>query len=745
MMKSPKSVDVIASKVDEMALVSRRNFLNLCGVAAVALPFRFNLAPDNAIASKWVIGGKGIVRNLEPDTTAGVRAVSLRNVETNYEWIVPGDSEFAFSAEQWKFEGLGPESGFRVVGEHKQESDPGRSELRLDLLNDEHQVKLSLFYTSFEGTSVIEQWARLENVGTKTIAGISRFDPIYFTLRGRPAELRCRTIHRGNYKLEDWPLEHSLDIHGGEPNRSARMGFLAVEKPEDDEILFIGIKWERDWVMSLKEDETKKGVQLNVGLRSFSHDLKPGTFLETPKVFLGVAHGDLDAACISMQRFLRKAVFPPALDRFPWVLYDFYLTVGGDIEKPILQEIDFAAELGVETFYYDASWYEGSAINGRGNWGAGLGRYSEDRRKFPRGIAYVSSYAHSKGLKFGLWVDPGVVDQELIPREIPQQWVAQHDGKNIDLQVTYRGERWAPLTKLCFGNPDVVAHVKDKLNGIINQFHLDWMKWDNSGLSQVACNREDHGHQAGDGSYAAMLGEYDIWNSIHKSHPNLVMEVCGGYSPQDFGKANSSRAHWLSDATFPSRHVRENVSTASYLFPSSCNAAYVRRERGGTEQKSDEMMDSKDAVFLDAAYRSRMMGLFGFGAYEVLENRVSLFPPEVLEAARRNIPTFKGYRHLLAEDCYHLTPPTGSDTGWQALEFCKEDGSEAVLFAFRNGSSQSAYRFKLRGLQLTARYSVTSVNQQQQTIQAARELIQDGAFIDLAQSEMSEILLLKRV
>lgn len=737
-------MDIVTSRLNKIVPVSRRGFLKTCGAAtALALPFRFSLAQTTQIRSKWTVGGPEIVRNFDSNTAGGLRSVSLRNVETNYEWIAPSDSEFAFSAKEWSFEGLGSDSGFRLIGEQKEEIEPGKSELRLDFQNDEHQLKLSLFYTAYEGTAVIEQWARLQNVGDKTIVGLSRFDPLYFKLRGRAAQFRCRTIHRG-YKLENWPIDRAWEIHGGGPGGSGHMGFVALEKPDDGEVLFIGIKWERDWVISLKEDETNGGMQLNAGLRNFSHDLKPGAFLDTPTIFLGVTHGDLDDACRSMQRFLRKAIFPSALEKFPWVLYDIYFTEG-DIEKALFHEIDFAAELGVETFYYDASWYEGSEANGNGNWGAGLGRYREDRRKFPSGIASLSSYAHSKGLKFGLWVDPGVVDQTIIPQEVPHKWVAQHDGKDIELQVTYRGERWAPLTKLCFGNPEVVEHIKDNLNRIINDFHLDWIKWDNSGVNQTVCNRDDHGHQTGDGSYAAMQGEYNIWNSIHKSHPNLVLEVCGGYSPLDFGKAHSSRATWLSDATFPSRHVRENIATASYLFPSSCNASYVRRERGGTEEKSDEMMGQKDAVFLDTAYRSRMMGLFGFGAYEVLENRVSLFPAEVLDAARRNIPIFKRYRHLLAEYCYHLTPPAGSDEGWQALEFCKDDGSEAVLFAFRNSSTQTAYRFKLRGLQPAARYEVASVNHQQHTIRAASELTGNGLLIDLTEKEMSEILLFKRV
>ena len=138
------------------------------------------------------------------------------------------------------------------------------------------------------------------------------------------------------------------------------------------------------------------------------------------------------------------------------------------------------------------------------------------------------------------------------------------------------------------------------------------------------------------------------------------------------------------------------------------------------------------------------MGWFGFITLEKLENRVSQFPQEVLAAARRNIPVYKSYRHLLAEDCYHLTPASGSPEGWQAVEFCKRDGSEAVVLAFRNSSTQSLYRFWLRGLQRGARFSVKSVNHQDETMRSGEELDNDGIFIALPKGDMSEVLLIKR-
>jgi alpha-galactosidase len=289
------------------------------------------------------------------------------------------------------------------------------------------------------------------------------------------------------------------------------------------------------------------------------------------------------------------------------------------------------------------------------------------------------------------------------------------------------------------GNPEVVEHLKTNLSRIITEFQLDWLKWDNSGLpgQPTVCNRNDHGHQKGDGSYAALVGAYAIWEHLHKNHPDVVLEQCGYGSRHDYGLARFCRANWLSDASYPSRHVRENTLTASHLYPSFYNGAWIVLD--------PEVQKQKDPGRLDMMYRSRMMGLFGFGTLtgKLLTERVSLYPKEVLDAARRNIPVYKRIRHLLAGDCYHLTPPSGSAEGWQAAEFCKRDGCEAVVFAFRGTSTQSRYLLQLKGLKPETRYVVRSENQATEAVRTGAELARDGFIVELSKVDLSELLLLR--
>lgn len=719
--------------------MERRDFLGSL-ISMPALLAVDNGSPVQAIQNRsnsWNIGTESVKRTFTQEPiSGGVRLISLKNIATGYEWIKPSYCDFAFNSTALQFEGLKAGSGFSLKGQQSRRTEGGATEVRLDFLNQSLSLKLSLLYTSFPGTAVFEQRCRLENIGTKAISNVTRFDPVYFKLRTTSADLQVHAIRRSKYALERLPISEKLEIRGGGWNAPEHAGFIAVEDASTQEMLFVGIEWERDW--SIRFESQDDGIVVSAGIVDISHDLKPGGVLESPRIFTGLIKGNLDDAARAKDEYLSRYVVPAKLKNFPWVVYDIWGTEKENVEKMILHELDFAAALGIEHLYIDASWYEGSSKRGTGDWGCGLGRYREDREKFPGGLRFIASRAHDKGMTFGLWVDPVVVDQRLVPEEIPHKWIGQKDRKDNVLTIP---EWEAPVAHLCLGVPEVVEHLKSNLSRIVSEFKLDWLKWDNSGLPgmPVVCNREDHGHQKGDGSYAAQRGAYAIWEHLHKNHPDLVLEQCGYGSRHDFGLARYCRANWLSDATHPSSHVRENALTANYLYPSFYNGGWIVLD--------PEVQKQRDPALLDTIFRSRMIGLFGFGTLngKLLTERISLFRPEVIEAARRNLPLYKRYRHLLAEDCYHLTPPPGSTEAWQAVEFCKRNGAEAVVLAFRSSSTQDRYRLKLKGLRPAVRYRLQWESQKTEMLRTGAELVKEGIVLVLPKVDMSDVLLLSQV
>jgi alpha-galactosidase len=402
----------------------------------------------------------------------------------------------------------------------------------------------------------------------------------------------------------------------------------------------------------------------------------------------------------------------------------------------LLREVDCSAKLGVDVFNMDASWYLGSSKKGTGDWGCGHGHYADDRRKYPSGLASISHRVHEVGMKFGLWVGPNVVDSRIVGTVISKQWVAQIDGKD---QTLHPSDWESPVHQMCLGCREYIDFLKNELPRVVRDFHLDWLKWDNSGIpaSPAGCNHADHGHQVGDGSYAALVGQYEIFSHLHATFPDLVLEQCGYGSRLDYGLARTIRSNWLSDASYSSDRVRHNAIVASHLYPSAYNDAWI------VSEDPDLLRSANDPIMLDTIFRSRMMSLFGFGTiYGQLKERVSLYPEPVFTAARRNTELYKRYGHLLQYDPYQLLATGDTEQGqWQAIQFVSSSGREAVVLAFRAESPQETVQLLLQGLRIDGIYEVNFANRSDPDLEiGGGDLLSKGIAVSLERPQMSEVV-----
>ena len=288
---------------------------------------------------------------------------------------------------------------------------------------------------------MLEFQSELKNTGAAPIPKVTELGPLGMRTGGQPGG-PCRPL----LHAEGLPKAHRLDtaqgleIRGGGWNSPSAAGWVAIENSKAKEVLFLGVEWESYWTVRLSP-QPSGGVMLQCVLNTQDHDLAPKASLASPRVFLGLSHGDLDDSLQVLHDHLRRIMTPLPAD-FPWVMYDIWGTEAKGVEETILAEIPFAAELGVEVFYLDAGWYEGSCKNGSGDWFTGVGNYArEDRVKFPHGLAEISRKVHAAGMKFGLWFAPQVVDSRLIGTVIPPEFVAKRNGRDITLHIGNDGRR----------------------------------------------------------------------------------------------------------------------------------------------------------------------------------------------------------------------------------------------------------------------------------------------------------------
>jgi alpha-galactosidase len=656
------------------------------------------------------------------------RLRSLQNPKSNFEWIRPG----ALIEPVWKAAKT-PDQAWTARSSILDRAAKGD---RFTVASQAGQIRANLSLQAVSDSPVVELVTEFQNAGKTTCPSVTAFGPFRMALRDDIGPLRVHVVNRNKYGLESMPVAETIAVSGGHWNAPQYGGLIVLEAIQKREYLLVGIEWERDWHYRIVKDTSGSWLSVEVG--DLIHNMAPNEKLAVPRVFIGLAAGDLEEAFLVARHYMQRHVFPEALKNWPWVDYDFWSTDGTGVEKALFGEVDFSVGLGVDLFCMDAAWYTGSSTKGTGDWGCGLGNYTDDRKKYPSGLAAISRRIHQAGMKFGLWVGPNIVDSRLVGTVIPQQWTAQVDGKD---QTLHPGDWESAATQACLGCRPYIEFLKQELTRIIRDFQLDWLKWDNSGIPgspASGCNRTDHGHQAGDASYASLVGQYEIFQHLHQLFPNLVLEQCGYGSRLDYGLARTIRANWLSDASFPSDAVRRNALAAAYLYPSADNGAWI------VVEDPDLLKDAGNSALLDTIFRSRMISLFGFGTINgQLKERVSLFPEPVLAAARRNTALYKRYRHLLQHDCLRLLNPSDSADPLQAVQFTSPDGEEAVILVFRGESTKDSVQLPLLGLQRERSYEVTFANDGSVTEKKGWELLSHGIAVSLPSRSISEIVLMK--
>jgi alpha-galactosidase len=710
--------------------MGRREFLQLTSTGLL-LSVLATRTTEAVAAEDVTFASDGFAFTLHFLPRDAVQLRSLHNSTTNFEWARAGTTlepvltTAGKPSQRWT----------SSAGARNHQGAGDRFEFVSQAENSTVSARIAL--QSFTHAPVLEFQAEFHNTSKTPFKGVTAFGPFRLALRDNLGPLQVHAIRRNEYGLESIPVNSSVTLSGGHWNAPEYGGLLLLEAVGTGEFLFVGIEWERGWRYRIERGAD--ATWLSVDVADLTHDMAPGERLAAPHVFLGLSHGNVEQAFRDARHYMQGHIFPLPLQNWPWIVYDFWATDADGVEEALLREVDFSAKLGVDVFNLDASWYLDSSKKGTGDWGCGLGHYTDDLQKYPSGVASISRRVHEAGMKFGLWVGPNVVDSRIVGTLIPKQWVAQVDGKDQTLHPS----GWeSPVDQVCLGCREYIGFLKTELSRIVADFHLDWLKWDNSGIpaSPAGCNRADHGHQAGDGSYAALVGQYEIFNHLHATFPGLVLEQCGYGSRLDYGLARTIRSNWLSDASYPSDHVRHNAMVASHLYPSAYNGAWVVSEDG------DLLRSADDPVMLDTIFRSRMMSLFGFGTINgQLKERISLYSEPVIRAASRNMKSYKSYRHLLQHDCYQLAP-TGSGSGhWQAVQFVSPSGEEAVVLAFRAESPQETMHLSLQGLRSDGIYEVNFANGGGPDLKiAGGDLISKGITIALGHSHMSEVISVRR-
>ena len=301
------------------------------------------------------------------------------------------------------------------------------------------QTTIVRHYACYPGSPTVETWTTVQ-----TTAGA---DPLVVShLVGWQLSVPAGTVRwvnglRGD--APDTPVDDAFsvgqrDLAPGESitlaahRRSSErfMPFVMIDNGRDE--WFGGAQWSGMWRITCTRVDS--AIQVVLEYPDVTTTVRDGGgALETPHSFVGSVSGGPAAVSGALRGFLTTGV---RLGRpiLPLVTYNTWYPYGTRIDEPtMLDEIDRTASLGVELFVLDAGWYPGAGTLGFSDFETGLGTWAVDPQRFPSGLRALADRAHARGIKFGLWVEPGRVSLDTVGVEglAREEWLAQRDGVNV--------------------------------------------------------------------------------------------------------------------------------------------------------------------------------------------------------------------------------------------------------------------------------------------------------------------------
>ncbi len=541
----------------------------------------------------------------------------------------------------------------------------------------------------YPGTAVVAWETRLRNFGDGPVS-ISNPASLYITCR--PSSEATFSVLRGGAYDDGLPPRGyalwTLDDLGRALSRPRAYTSAEDGRSTGDFIPWFALQagdrgiagamlWSGHWQMTAAH--VAGGVRVVLGLRNFEHVLPPGGTLHLPVAILWGFTGGLDDASHELHEWQRHHLAPSVPEDWPWVQYNHWYAYEGDIDEGrLMAEAELAAKVGCEVFVIDDGWFAGrrpeSYVSGWGNW-------VEDRSKFPSGLRSFGDRVRSMGMRFGLWVEPERVDMQGSLASQHPDWLATRDG--IPITRTWGDE---VAGHLCLGNPDAQEWMSREIIRVVQEYGVDWLKWDYNMGYGPGCNNPDHGHQSGDGHYAHTLGLYRVLSEIRRVCPGLVIENCasGGHRA-DLGMLRYTHAQWLSDYTYRAASCRQHAQGAGYFLPLLWLNTWVL-DRGGAYE-----------------CRSRMCGAFGVSTH------LGSWDAEEIEQLSRAVSEYKAViRPLLAGRRYLLTSPWHE--GWDVWQLSAPDASRFALLAFRASGQTCSLRVIPQGLSRDQRYLLHDVD-----------------------------------
>ncbi len=580
----------------------------------------------------------------------------------------------------------------------------GKETLAVTLKDRLHGATVTLYYTVFEDLPVILRHAEIVNEGKEAFM-VERAYSFCTDMPDKKFEaITLPGAHVREREKERTPLAHGVfSVMSKRGVSSGQMNpFLAIVRKNTDETggeaYGFNLVYSGDFAFKaeISQSETLRIVG-GINDYGFYKTLARGEKFVTPEVVSVYSDGGLGKMSRAFHDLYREYLICPKYVYMPRpIVLNSWEAAYFDFDKQKLCDIiDGAANTGIDTFVLDDGWF-----GVRDGDKAGLGDWVVNTKKLPGGLRPVIDHAHEKGMKFGLWFEPEMVNKDSDLYRAHPDWIVRMNSLE---PCPGRDQYVLDLSK-----KEVRRYIIDSVSKILRENEISYVKWDmNRPLSEGKFHHD------------YVLGLYEICEAIVCGFPDILFEGCAsGGCRFDPAMLYYFPQIWTSDNSDAYARTRIQYGT-SLCYPLSAMSCHV--------SVSPNHQTGRITPFATRAAIAHL----GATGYEL---NPALFSATEKTEIVAQIADYKDMQDLvLTGDLYRLNDPM--EENLFAVMLVGKDKKKAHVTAMRpiNVANGGAIRVFLQGLDADVTYTIAELS----LTRKGGTLMHTGILIDFPHGDFS--------